>query len=854
MVNKCVVANCNSGFRYGPRKPSFLFPQNEDLRKRWIYFVNRQDWSPSKHSVICVDHFEERFIQYGRKCKLKWDLHPVPTIQTDVLSNPSLLRTPTVPRNSPRKRKHDYDELALFKKKDKVTDFNSFLSNHAPDNISFSRRDNTVQYYNLYFDVVTGIPAVHECISINQDLNVTLSYNGILLPLPEWFRKGTSCKLTKFSMLENLLSYIRNKGCDYNIILKELNEVQHYDPKGRPKYSSMIIRFALLLRYSSCQTYKMLLQQLPLPSLALLKKITSGGIEAINVAKLLLEKGSISSDCVLLVDEMYLEKAAQYHSGQFIGQDEDGNLYKGIVVFMIVSLKNSVPCVIKSCPEVTITGEWLKEQMDSCIINLKNAGFAVRAVITDDHSSNVCAFNSFHKQYDGDNKLYINHPCYENTIKTFLFFDIIHLVKNIRNNLLNRQKFVFPAFSFNMFRDTIEIPAGYISWKLFYEIYEKDENLQGNLRKAPKLTFKATHPGNNKQDVSLALAIFDPTTSAAIKSYFHGREDAANFLSCFYKLFVICNSKQQFNSSNILGHAAVQGDNKPLFMNALADWVEQWSKCPSFTLTKQTAHALITTLRSTACLITDLLNENYSYVLTSRFQSDPIERRFSKYRQMSGGRFLVSLREVNNSEKILAISSVLKEGVDFWKEAVTTKDKIDEVCENCIEELELLTTEILETELNEDSKEVAVVVAGYIAKKLREKQSCEECAGKLIAGQSSIENDNYLKTLSRGGLVTPSSALSEFVCQSFSILDFVSPSVLQFASNKNIRHVSERVLCHFISISPNFVCQEHKEWGMKRALRVVANIFYNNSQKIINDSVRKDQVKEFKKRQRQKRE
>ena len=52
-------------------------------------------------------------------------------------------------------------------------------------------------------------------------------------------------------------------------------------------------------------------------------------------------------------------------------------------------------------------------------------------------------------------------------------------------------------------------------------------------------------------------------------------------------------------------------------------------------------------------LIEDLLSEGYEYVLTSRFQSDPLERRFSQYHQMSGGRFLVGLREVNSSEKNL---------------------------------------------------------------------------------------------------------------------------------------------------------------------------------------------------------
>ena len=82
------------------------------------------------------------------------------------------------------------------------------------------------------------------------------------------------------------------------------------------------------------------------------------------------------------------------------------------------------------------------------------------------------------------------------------------------------------------------------------------------------------------------------------------------------------------------------------------------------TLSKQTANAMIKTLKSSADLCDDLLNEGYTYILTSRFQSDPLERRFSKYRQMSGGCFLVALREVETSEKILQIKSLMKEDIN----------------------------------------------------------------------------------------------------------------------------------------------------------------------------------------------
>ena len=84
-------------------------------------------------------------------------------------------------------------------------------------------------------------------------------------------------------------------------------------------------------------------------------------------------------------------------------------------------------------------------------------------------------------------------------------------------------------------------------------------------------------------------------------------------------------------------------------------------------------------LKGIANLIKDLLNKNYDNILTARFQSDPIERNFSRYRQISSRRFLVSMTEMNNSEKLLALNSIIKEDEIFWEENVYTVNNTDEV-------------------------------------------------------------------------------------------------------------------------------------------------------------------------------
>ena len=70
--------------------------------------------------------------------------------------------------------------------------------------------------------------------------------------------------------------------------------------------------------------------------------------------------------------------------------------------------------------------------------------------------------------------------------KNYLGFNTVHLIKSIRNNLLNNKRFIFPAFTFEKFNDLINV-GGDISWKLLHDTYEKDCTLQANLRKAPRL-------------------------------------------------------------------------------------------------------------------------------------------------------------------------------------------------------------------------------------------------------------------------------------------------------------------------------------------------------------------------------
>ena len=101
--------------------------------------------------------------------------------------------------------------------------------------------------------------------------------------------------------------------------------------------------------------------------------------------------------------------------------------------------------------------------------------------------------------------------------KIYLCYDAVHFIKNVRNNLLKCERFIFPPFEFSEFKDPVNVPGGETAWKTFHDIFERHANLHASLKKAPKLTTKVLHAGNCKQNVPNALTIFGETTIATVK-------------------------------------------------------------------------------------------------------------------------------------------------------------------------------------------------------------------------------------------------------------------------------------------------------------------------------------------------
>ena len=121
---------------------------------------------------------------------------------------------------------------------------------------------------------------------------------------------------------------------------------------------------------------------------------------------------------------------------------------------------------------------------------------------------------------------------------------------------------------------------------------------------------------------------------------------------------------------------------------------------------------------------------------------------------MCGGRFLVSLREVLNSERILSCRSLIKENINFWEE---NSDRDAEESLDFINRLfDKRADKIMEAVLDDGAGEVATTMSGYVAKKPIKRSFYNFCKQTLGSQEVDLEHDFYLKLLSRGGLFVPS--------------------------------------------------------------------------------------------------
>lgn len=139
------------------------------------------------------------------------------------------------------------------------------------------------------------------------------------------------------------------------------------------------------------------------------------------------------------------------------------------------------------------------------------------------------------------------------------------------------------------------------------------------------------------------------------------------------------------------------------------------------------------TLKTFSAMIEYLLNtEKFHYVLPGRFQTDNLELRFSQYRQLSGGNYNVSVRQIMESEKKLKLIGLLhlksaKCGTFCLREFSAEMGESEVTASSIPLPFQTIFDECSTIMVIDQDLPSVVFIAGYIAHKLVTGLSCHIC-------------------------------------------------------------------------------------------------------------------------------
>lgn len=674
------------------------------------------------------------------------------------------------------------------------------------------------------------------------------------------------------SVLDELCDEVDSTQSDKSSFsLNFLTEQLHIRLMSRKTYSAKMMLWACRLFLFSPKAYDFLRKTvLMLPHESYLRRLTSclssshaGSVTDVHIAYLRNKARYLEPHqkvVSLMLDEIHVEPTATFKGGNIQGFASNNSQQQATTVqaFMIASVLSKDRDVVSLVPVVNMTAAYLKEITLKVMRGIHDAGYRVLCIISDNNRINRNMFTLL----CGGNELkpFIDNP-FDSTIKLFFLFDSVHLLKCIRNNWINQadtsQTFTFPDLD----NKTLIRRACFADLKKLHSF--EDTRI---VKLAPNLTHKALNPSSTeRQKVSLVLKVFNEKTIAAL-SFFPALSDSVDgtksFLDIILKLWKLFNVKDPHKGRHLRDRDSDPfrsvNDERLKFMEGIVLWLNNWEamKCKGRhgCLSQETHFALLHTVKSMQLLIHYLLGElKINYVLPGKFQTDNLEYRFSQYRQLSGGNYHVSVRQIIESEKKLKLLSVLHlksakcgdfnlikflsdvdEQESYTADAVIPDafaDVVSDSCDGCIDDRDLTCI---------------VFIAGYIAHKVCKLFTCKLCQYELCTdrellcefGENLDDKFLYIEILNRGGLKWPTQFLTDIVSDVFVVFNCLISKKYEteFLSVTNQRDLVVRVSLDFINHLDNTCeCGITTSKLVYRSVFIAANIMLNNYTKLVND-------------------
>ena len=226
---------------------------------------------------------------------------------------------------------------------------------------------------------------------------------------------------------------------------------------------------------------------------------------------------------------------------------------------------------------------------------------------------------------------------------TFLLFDYVHLLKNIRNLWLTEKTGELEFNDNGVLR--------FAKWIHLRTLYQLESQ---KLVKLSDLTETAIAPKPvERQRVQTALQVFSEKTYNALLNTPEldgSSRDTAIFINKVLTWWKIVNVKAvgaDVRHNDYLQAEIKSPDDKRLdLILEFGDLALSMMKAPGTRIKKlsiDTARALHFTCHSLVDLCRNLLATTHSFVLSGQFSTDPLEKEFGKLRQGSGGVYFINV-------------------------------------------------------------------------------------------------------------------------------------------------------------------------------------------------------------------
>lgn len=380
------------------------------------------------------------------------------------------------------------------------------------------------------------------------------------------------------------------------------------------------------------------------------------------------------------------------------------------------------------------------------------------------------------------------------------------------------------------------------------------------------LSLKSLSPSNlERQNVNLVLKIFNHFVPQALlelgsKNEIPNFRGTAAFIKIIYTWWSIMNVKTpnkgiRLNDVYKYPLTNSEEDIKLSFLNEFLNWLDKWKNMNGDTgvLTKQTHSAL----KHTTYALTEIVSYSQAelglhYILPGKFQTDHLENRFSLYRQLAGGQYHVSTRQIFESEKKLRMQSCIKICMKTTDGVINVTDfNVNPDFEKMDNDLHfgfIISVSISSSDLDRAMEKLPVIVyiGGYAVYSVLKKLDCEDCRHSLVVEKEDFSNQNdamkFTMNLDRGQLVIPSPKVIEIVLHTYVVVSKLCfEHEGHFLRVKNQKNFATAVTLNALEneeISLNDSCSNDHEPNKitKMIIWCVVNILLNNYCKERNDS------------------